>query len=680
MLWVIAALVVSACVPQGSVGALPGDQGEFAPVPPTDQKARDAGGDVLTSPLASEDAPSPTLESMSPATALVGADALEVEVRGTGFVERTTLQVSGLPVPTQVVSQTLLRAILAPKWLYSPGNLLLSVGTAPPGGGASAELVLGVVYPSPFLNSISPTGVGVGASDTTVTLSGRNFTSSTGVRAGDLELVVQTRSATSLTAVVPRTLLGTSGVFPLVAWNPTPGGGATQPLSFVVSNPDVVISSLAPAVLRVGDGATMLTVVGAGFVPSSLVQADGMSLPTTFVSATQLRARFSTTSLAATFAMTVFTPPPGGGLSAPVQLAVVNPVPTLTGSSVSSVVVGCSDTAIVLSGTGFVPTSTVTVGGEAVSTTYIDSKRLGILVPARMMSTGGFFVLQVQNPAPGGGTSGTVEVTVTNPQPVIVSASTLNIPRGTSRTTVSLSTTGVVAGAVVYLNSAAMTTRVGLSGLVSADLVWPTHEVVQLRIRNPEPSGGASAPLEITVDCDARGAEILFPTVNVVQSASANLASQSRFASFDAATVGMCATVTGATVPVLGRGTTQPVRAVVVQNTTFSPVALEAWAACDTTDGAAFLSIYPGRRSMPTSYDDRRMCSGVVARGGAFSSPDSPTAPQCPGLTWANAGAVTVGVCETAVVVLQSINVAVPSTLPSEVRMRVRPASAAAAP
>ena len=625
------------------------------------------------------DAPSPTLESMSPNSAVVGASTLDIEVRGTGFVERTTLQIGGLTVPTQVLSSTRLRANIASKWLQDSQQLFLSVGTSPPGGGASAERPLSVVYPKPSVVSLSPLGVGVGASTTVVTLNGNDFTSRTGLRAGDLELVVKSWTATSLTALLPQSLLQKSGLLSLVAWNPSPGGGATEPLTFVVSNPNVVISELSPAVIRVGDPATTLSVMGSGFVSTSLVSANGIALATTVVSPNELRARFTSSMMASNFAITASSPPPGGGLSAPVQLSVINPVPVLVASSLSSLGTEFTDTQIELTGSGFVSTSRATVGGEAVTCTFVDAQHLSMLVPARMMSKAGFLAVQVQNLAPGGGYSSTLDILVANPTPTILGSSVSSIPRGTTRTTVTLSTRNVVQGAVVYLGSAAMTTRVGLNGAVSTDLVWPDHEIVPLTIRNPEPCRGASQPFSITVNCDPRGAELLFPVVDEAQTVPSNLISQSRFASFDATEVDKCATVTGATVPVIGRGSSQPVRSVVVQNTTFAPVALEAWAVCGTPEGAAFLSLYPGRKAMPTSYDDRRMCTGVIARGGLYSSPDAIAgATQCPGLTAANTGAVALGVCETAVVVMQAINVSIPSSLPGEVRVRVRATGAAA--
>src|SRR5262249_31311658 len=60
-----------------------------------------------------------------------------------------------------------------------------------------------------------------------------------------------------------------------------------------------------------------LTVNGSNFVSASVVQWNGSARPTTFVSSTQLTAQIQASDIAASgdVAITVFTPPPGGGTS-----------------------------------------------------------------------------------------------------------------------------------------------------------------------------------------------------------------------------------------------------------------------------------------------------------------------------------------------------------------------------
>ncbi len=66
-----------------------------------------------------------------------------------------------------------------------------------------------------------------------------------------------------------------------------------------------------------GDAGFTLTVNGSGFVSDSVVQWNGASRTTTYVSATQLTAAIPATDIAAagTASVTVFNPAPGGGTS-----------------------------------------------------------------------------------------------------------------------------------------------------------------------------------------------------------------------------------------------------------------------------------------------------------------------------------------------------------------------------
>ena len=60
-----------------------------------------------------------------------------------------------------------------------------------------------------------------------------------------------------------------------------------------------------------------LIVKGNGFHPTSLVHMNGRPLPTVYVTRTELRARVDTSDIPTegTYAITVFTPWPGGGPS-----------------------------------------------------------------------------------------------------------------------------------------------------------------------------------------------------------------------------------------------------------------------------------------------------------------------------------------------------------------------------
>lgn len=89
---------------------------------------------------------------------------------------------------------------------------------------------------------------------------------------------------------------------------------------FLVTTPHgtPVANGLSPVGRLAGAGAFTLTVDGAGFTKCSVVRWDGADRATTWVSASQLTAVIPAGDVASpgTHAVTVFTPPPGGGTSA----------------------------------------------------------------------------------------------------------------------------------------------------------------------------------------------------------------------------------------------------------------------------------------------------------------------------------------------------------------------------
>jgi hypothetical protein len=114
---------------------------------------------------------------------------------------------------------------------------------------------------------------------------------------------------------------------------------ATSPTVTVVVVPAgvPVASSLSPSSALAGTAAFTLTVNGSGFTAASVVNWSGSPRTTTFVSGSQLQAAIPAADIAAvgTAQVTVFTPAPGGGTSAPLTFSIV-PAPTLTVSSTTA--------------------------------------------------------------------------------------------------------------------------------------------------------------------------------------------------------------------------------------------------------------------------------------------------------------------------------------------------------
>src|SRR5690606_16803279 len=123
------------------------------------------------------------------------------------------------------------------------------------------------------------------------------------------------------------------------------------------SNPSPAVGGLAPSAAVAGSEGLVLTVTGSDFVPSSTVQWNGVTRPTTYVSAGELRATLTAADLAepGSVPVTVSTPAPGGGTSVPQTFAITEaaPAPTISALSPSGVQAGAAGFTLAVLGNNF---------------------------------------------------------------------------------------------------------------------------------------------------------------------------------------------------------------------------------------------------------------------------------------------------------------------------------------
>ncbi len=267
--------------------------------------------------------PVPSLASISPSTVAAGGAAFTLTVSGTNFVNGSVVQVNGSSRSTAFVSGTQLSASIPASDIASAGTLSITVVNPAPGGGASAALPLVVNSPAPSLTSISPASAIVGSGPITLTATGSNFTPASVVQVNGANRSTSFVNGTQLTATLTSTDLSNAGFLSITVAS---SGGTSAPLTFTVKNPVPSVSSVSPNPAISLLGGYTLTVNGSGFVRSSVVQVDGKSYPTTFVSPTQLKAQVSGSDLLSLgqHSVTVVNPSPGGGTSNAVTLTVVS--------------------------------------------------------------------------------------------------------------------------------------------------------------------------------------------------------------------------------------------------------------------------------------------------------------------------------------------------------------------
>jgi hypothetical protein len=249
--------------------------------------------------------------------------------------------------------------------------------------------------PAPTLTTINPSSAAAGSAGFTLTVTGTFFASGSTVQWNSSALVTTFVSATQLTALVPAgDLVNGATTASVTVLNPPPSGStngvSSGSLTFTINNDLPAITSISPVGAPLGAASLSLTVVGSGFTSTSVVNWNGSSRSTTFVSSTLLTAAILSTDLAApgSATVTVTNPPPGGGTSGGATFTVSN-LPA--GYSYASVVtishtrVSNSDQTnfpVVISGT-YQNLATVANGGHVQNTVTLN----GNAVPADLIFT-----------------------------------------------------------------------------------------------------------------------------------------------------------------------------------------------------------------------------------------------------------------------------------------------------
>ena len=203
------------------------------------------------------------------------------------------------------------------------------------------------------------------------------------------------------------------------------GGGTSAPLP--TANPTPILTSISPSTATPGGQSFTLTADGSGFVSTSVIRWNGLRRGTTFVSATKLTATIFAADIATagTAEVTVFNPAPGGGSSATQPFSIANPVPTLSSLSPVTAIAESPALTLIVSGTSFISTSIVRWNGNDRNTTFVSETELWASIPASDLASSGTAQVTVFNPAPGGGTSGSLTFTVTATTPLTITTTRL---------------------------------------------------------------------------------------------------------------------------------------------------------------------------------------------------------------------------------------------------------------
>ena len=141
------------------------------------------------------------------------------------------------------------------------------------------------------------------------------------------------------------------------------------------------------------------------------------------------------------------------------------------------------------------------MNGTSRSTTFISATQLGAAIPASDLTVGTYLSVTVFNPAPGGGTSAALTLTVNNPAPSISSVSPNPVLAMTGSYTLTVNGAGYNRASVVKVDGKSVTTVLVSSTQMTArvpnnDLLLGQHAIT---VSNPTPGGGTSNSVTVTV-------------------------------------------------------------------------------------------------------------------------------------------------------------------------------------
>lgn len=186
--------------------------------------------------------------------------------------------------------------------------------------------------------------------------------------------------------------------------------------------------------------------------------------------------------------------------------APLNPLPSIQALAPDSAVQYGSDFTITITGSGFLPTSTVEWSGvTTLPVTYVGPTQLTAKVPGSFLAFPESDRVYVVNPEPGGGST-YATFTTTNPAPHVTSVTPASATTGSASISALINGSGFNVYSTVQVNgnvrqsTPVSATRVQFS-LPASD--FAAAGALQISVRNPSPGGGLSESVPFIVAGDA---------------------------------------------------------------------------------------------------------------------------------------------------------------------------------
>jgi outer membrane protein assembly factor BamB len=352
---------------------------------------------------------------------------------------------------------------------------LAGLGAAGCGGGngSPAATIPPPPPPSVVLTTLAPNTAVAGSADLIFTATGSGYTTSSVVKWNGTALTTNYVSATSLTATIPASDLATPGSISVTVADTSGGDAGSAVVQFMITSQTApTIVSLGPSVVTAGGIDFQLTVTGTNFAPAAKVLWNGIAIPTTFDSATQVTAQVTAAQIAAAgnVAVTVVNDAAAGGTSnvSTFTVAIAPAAPSLTAVSPSSVP-AFSTGVLTLTGTGFTASTLVLINGNVLPSTHVSSTQITV-GPTSFMYTSGTTSITVEDPASGYLPSNPVSITFTQPVPAISGVAPATVIAAQGALPLTVSGQFFTSTSIVYFNGSSRPTTLNNQGQLVAQL------------------------------------------------------------------------------------------------------------------------------------------------------------------------------------------------------------------
>ena len=474
------------------------------------------GRTVITSALFFTINPSaPVLTSLSPSSQAAGGPPFLLIVNGSKFLRGVAINWNGVPLPTGIFSSSVLTTQISADKIAAVGTAVITL-TNPGASAPSSPLNFQITtHPVPRITTLTPNTVVAGAPDTTISITGSNFTSASVVQWNGTALSTTDVGANSLQAIVPAANLAAATTAAITVSDPA--YGLSDPAAFTVTAQAPTTASLSPSSANNGDPGFTLTVNGANFQAGSLITWNGAPLPTTFVSASQLTATVAAAQIASPGAIPVAVSTPMGNQTAsttPLTFTINPSAPVITSLSPATKVAGSPAFLLIVNGAKFLKGVAINWNGVPLPTGVFSSTVLTAQISADKVAAAGTAVVTLTNPGASATSSPLTFQITPHPAPMILTLNPNTVVAGASDTVVTITGANFTNGSVVQWNGTPLTTNF-VSGaaltatIPAADLSAATTAALTVS----DPSYGLSNAAAFTVTNPIPTADSLSPNL-----------------------------------------------------------------------------------------------------------------------------------------------------------------------